>query len=180
MLDSETSDVQPITELSDFLDSAGPNSQILTDEWTSIGKLVSNLFVAGHFEFYHQSKALLHKLHRNNLTESDLDEIIAITRKIGETLLTRKKQLQSATQLHHSSFTQAGPTCFQNYPLVNTSIFTQFADIVLSMLAAKPFAVMYGPFRRQGLLHALRAKVPEYVHDLGSIALHGLMWKAAT
>lgn len=161
MIDFTNSDVQPITELSEALEP--PNKQAVDprSNLTSTGRSISNVFAAGKFDFYRQSRDLLSKLYSDSLFDTDLDGLIEITRSIRENLESRKAQIAtlSTGNLQNSIFTDREGS--QDSPMPEVDKFARFADTVLSMLAAKPFSVMFGPLRRQGLLHRLAERVPK-------------------
>lgn len=154
MINFEYSDVLQITELSEAL--ALEATQICASRIDSTGasRLLS-IFAAAKFEFYRRSRDLLLSLHGDSLAEADLDKIIDITRSIREMLNSKQEQIEAVKTNDQADLIFAESTT------LTTDTFAQFARLVLSILAAKPFSVMYGPFRRAGLLHVLRDRVPK-------------------
>ena len=149
----EYSDVLQITELAEDLASESFHICASRTDSTGADRLLLRVFAAAKFEFYRRSRDLLHSLHNDSLREADVDEIIKITRNIREILDSKKAQIEAVHTVDQADLMSAESTT------LTTDTFAQFARSVLSMLATKPFSVMYGPLRRAGLLHVLRDRV---------------------
>ena len=135
-------DVDPVTELSECAIAYAPTESAKTI------KEILRAFVGGRFEFYRLSGKFLRILHGNVITERDLDELLEITRAIQGDLYSRRERI-TLTMTAASGDGRAPE---------GSAVLSKFAKMVMSMLAAKPYAVMYGPLRRHGLLDNLREK----------------------
>lgn len=110
--------------------------------------------MAGKYFFYQRSSDFLHAIHKSTLDEDDIDRILQITNSV-RTELERYKTAITARQL-------AAKPSESDSPEPNTSpFFAELAKMVLSMYAAKPYAIMYGPLRRHHLLDSLRRREPK-------------------
>jgi hypothetical protein len=96
----------------------------------------------------------VHLLHSNHLSENDLDQLLVITKNNQLDLYTRRDRIAIAVQ----------GSMINGQPASGSAVFSKFTKMVISMMAAKPFAVMYGPLRRHGLLAKLREKEPTYMN----------------
>lgn len=137
-------DVQPITELAECAISCGPTAGAATI------KDILRTFIGGKFEFYRLTGRFLRLLHSNVMNERDLDEILEVTRIIQADLYSRRERI--ALIMQTATANGGAPE--------GAPVLSKLTKIVLSMLAAKPYAVMYGPVRRHGLLDKLREKEP--------------------
>ena len=155
MINFEYSDVSPITELSEAIAPDGSQVSASRTDSVSAGKLILRYFSAAKHDFYRRSRDLLHSLHSDHLAEADLDNLIDITRCIQEMLVSQRAQIEAV------AISDSDDSIFAESTGLKMGTFAQFAKLVLSMLAAKPFSVMYGPLRAAGLLHVLRARVPK-------------------
>ena len=155
-------EVQPISELADFAQSGSNNG----NNQQSPKRVIIRAFVGGRFEFYRNACDFLHLLHNDKVTEADLDELIAIARRNETELGSRRDLITSMLQGGTPSIANDGREIDYGRPTTDcvpaSQVLAQFTKMVLSMLAAKPYAVMYGPLRRHGLLTPLRNKVPKY------------------
>ena len=135
-------DVDPVSELSETAIA------MVATEGASTIKDMLRTFVGGRFEFYRLSGRFLRILHGNVITERDLDELLEITRAIQGDLYSRRERIALIMTAASSS----------GRALEGSAVLSKFSKIVMSMLAAKPYAVMYGPLRRHGLLGKLHEK----------------------
>ena len=119
------------------------------------------LFVGGKFEFYRTASDFLHKLHNNFLNERDLNELLDITAKIQNDLYSRRDHITSILNAFKGEPTLGDVGGGSSSATVEACTLGHFTKMVLCMLAAKPFAVMFGPVRRHGLVEKLREKVPK-------------------
>lgn len=124
-------------------------------------KSILGIFVGGKFSFYKSSSEFLHLLHSNRLSRKDLDEILAITRGIKEDMEDRKAQITSIEQAlgNTSQLRDSDNAALQQTE--SNPILGQFTKTLLSMFAAKPYAIMYGPLQRHKLLSYLREQEPK-------------------
>lgn len=151
-------DVQPISELSESaINSAYGDSGTQNNG----SKQILRAFLGGKFEFYRNAGDFLHSMHNNLLCEKALDELLQITRRIQQELHSRREQITSILQASRAEIDlrQVGGDRLSGVETM--SVQAQFTKMVLSMLAAKPYAVMYGPVRRHELLGKLREKEPK-------------------
>lgn len=155
MINFEYSDVLQNTELSEAIAPGASQADASCTDPVGAARNILHCFSAAKHDFYRRSRDLLHGLHSDNLGEADLDNLIAITRSIQEMLESQRAQIEAVAIM------DPGDPIFPESTGLTLDTFAQFAKLVLSMLAAKPFSVMYGPLRESGLLHALRARVPK-------------------
>ncbi|KAK5167509.1 uncharacterized protein LTR77_007208 [Saxophila tyrrhenica] len=149
IIGSKLYDVSPITELSESAITSPPV------EGSETIKEIGKTFVAGKFEFYRRMSDFLHLLHNDSLNESDLDRLLETIHENQTDLYARRERVATVVQ---DSITDGEPAS-------GAAIFAKLTKMCLSMFAAKPFAVMYGPVRRHGLLQKLFEKEPtEYLH----------------
>ena len=137
-------DVQPVTELAESAISCAPT------EGAATIKEILRTFIGGKFEFYRLTGRFMRLLNNNIINEQDLCDILEIIRTIQADLYSRRERvsliMQTATA--NGGAPEGAP------------VLSKLTKIILSMLAAKPYAVMYGPIRRHGLLDTLREKEP--------------------
>lgn len=144
LIDVKIYDVQPITDLAESAIDSPPVGgsdtikQILRD------------FVAENNEFYRRMAEFVHILHNSSLDESDLDKLLDIIKDNQLDLYARRDRISSAVK----------DSMVNGSPASGSAVFRKFTKMVLSMIAAKPFEIMYGPIRRHGLLDRLRQKDP--------------------
>ena len=137
-------DVEPVSELSETAIAMAP-----TEGATTVKDMLRT-FVGGRFEFYRLSGRFLRILHSNIISEQDLDELLEITRAIQGDLYSRRERIAMIM----TTASNGGKA------LEGSAVLSKFSKMVMSMLAAKPYAVMYGPLRRHGLLGKLYEKEP--------------------
>lgn len=137
-------DVEPVSELSETAIAMAPT------EGAGTIKDMLRTFVSGRFEFYRLSGRFLRILHGNTIQERDLDELMEITRAIQGDLYSRRERIQMIMTAASNN----------GRALEGSAVLSKFSKMVMSMLASKPYAVMYGPLRRHGLLGKLREKEP--------------------
>ena len=136
--------VEPVSELSETAIAMAPT------EGAATIKNMLRTFAGGRFEFYRLSGRFLRILHGNIITERDLDELLEITRAIQGDLYSRRERIAMIM----TAASNGGRA------LEGSAVLSKFSKMVMSMLAAKPYAVMYGPLRRHGLLGKLHDKEP--------------------
>lgn len=125
-------------------------------------KTVMGIFVCGRYTFYHHMSDFLRLLNGHRVTEAEIDSILYIAQVIDQDVQRRKSQiLQAAKPIQ---VTEPGqPMSPEQLRIIESSpVLASLATSVLSMLAAKPYAIMYGPFRQNGLLQYLKEKEPRY------------------
>jgi hypothetical protein len=144
IIETKIYDVEPVTELSESAISSPPV------EGSATIKGILRTFISGRFEFYRRMEEFLHILHNNFLSENDLDKLLEIVKTNQMDMYNRREQVSMAVQ---TSITDGSPAS-------GSAEFSKFTKMVLSMMAAKPFAVMYGPVRRHGLIEKLREREP--------------------
>jgi hypothetical protein len=137
-------DVESVSELSETAIAMAPT------EGAATIKDMLRTFVGGRFEFYRLSGRFLRILHGNTISEQDLDELLEITRAIQGDLYSRRERIAMIM----TAASNGGRA------LEGSAVLSKFSKMVMSMLAAKPYAVMYGPLRRHGLLGKLHEKEP--------------------
>lgn len=119
-------------------------------EGASIIKDMLRTFVGGRFEFYRLSGRFLRILYTSVIMEKDLDELLEIIRAIQGDLYSRRERIA----LIMTAATGSGKA------LEGSAVLSKFSKMLISMLAAKPYAVMYGPLRRHSLLEKLQGEEP--------------------
>jgi hypothetical protein len=144
IIETKNFDVEVITDLSESAISSPPV------EGSATIKEILRTFVSGKFEFYRRMGEFLQLLHNNFLTEKDLDQILEIVRANQRDMYSRREHVANAVQ----------GSIIDGSPASGSAVFSKFTKMVISMMAAKPFAVMYGAIRRHGLLDKLREKEP--------------------
>ena len=153
MVESKLYDVNPIDEA----DEVGTQDRPLSEA----RKTILGVFVGGRFSFYRHTCDFLRILNKPGVTTSDVDDILDLTRNIRQDMAQRREQiLQMIQSSHGGSVEQSGSYNLLHQAESNPAL-AYFASLVLSMLAAKPFAIMYGPLRKQGLLSYLRSQEPK-------------------
>ena len=150
ILETSFYDVEPIAELSESAVAC------VSAEGAITIKEILRAFVGGKFEFYRMTGTFLHLLHKNTMDETDPDKILEIARGIQVDMYSRRERIALVMQ---SASDNGGS-------LEASAVLSKFSKMVMSMLAAKPFSVMYGPVRRHGLLGKLLEKKPTYVSFL--------------
>ncbi|EME42621.1 hypothetical protein DOTSEDRAFT_89963 [Dothistroma septosporum NZE10] len=166
ILDCRLCNVQPVSELS---------AASIRDDFEAHGnanKSILGIFIGGRFAFYKKGNEILHLLHSSLLSERDLDRMLEITHDIKADMDSRRQQITSIEELHSTNpQTYDGSDIDAIRHTESNAALAQFAKMLFSLWAAKPYSVMYGPMRRHDLLDALRKKEPnvivycrEYVH----------------
>ncbi|GIZ48278.1 hypothetical protein CKM354_001134600 [Cercospora kikuchii] len=165
ILDCRLYNVLPVSEIS---------AAAIREDFESHGnanKSVLGIFIGGRFAFYKRGNEILHLLHSSLLSEKDLDRILEITRAIKEDMDSRTEQIHLIEKMTTTSGPCDGTDIGALRQTESNAALAQFAKMLFALWAAKPYSVMYGPMRRQGLLPALRKKQPgvivycrEYVH----------------
>lgn len=137
-------DVEPAEELSESAISSPPV------EGSATIKEILLTFISGKYAFYGRMGEFVHLLHSNFLSETDLHKLLDIVKNNQLDLYTRRDRIAIAVQ----------GSMIDGQPASGSAVFSKFTKMVISMMAAKPFAVMYGPIRRHGLLAKLKEKEP--------------------
>lgn len=155
LIESRSYDVEPVSELSDAL---------FTEDAATHGfskKSILGIFIGGKFNFFKKASDFLRLLHSNRLSRRDLDDILALTRGIKEDMEARKAQITSIEQAfdNYNQMRDSEDTVLQRTE--TNPLLGQFTKTLLSMFAAKPYAIMYGPLQRHKLLSYLREKEPK-------------------
>lgn len=169
-------DVEPAEELSESAISSPPV------EGSATIKEILRTFICGKYAFYGRMGEFVHLLHSNFLSEADLDKLLDIV-KNNQVSLQRsngiqnrdngsvsvvnprlicdahREQLDQYTRRDRIALAVKG-SMNNGQPASGSAVFSKFTKMVISMMAAKPFAVMYGPVRRHGLLAKLKEKEP--------------------
>lgn len=128
---------------------------------SSASKSILGVFVGGKYRFYGVAGEFLHLLNQCSLKKVDVDSILKMTKRIREELASREAQITTIEQRIVSQDADNGSNSQEYRHIESNMSLGAFTRMVLSMLAAKPYAVMYGPLRRHGLLPYLRQKEPE-------------------
>jgi hypothetical protein len=129
-------------------------------------KTVLGVFVGGRYTFYHQTSELLRIINSHRVTEANVDDVLKITQEIRHDMERRKNQIAQLAQI--ANFSQESwigqPMSPEELRQIQSSpVLASLANSVLSMLAAKPYAIMYGPLRQHGMLSYLKEREPRYV-----------------
>lgn len=154
ILDCRLYNVLPVSEIS---------AAAIREDFESHGnanKSVLGIFIGGRFAFYKRGNEILHLLHSSLLSEKDLDRILEITRAIKEDMDSRTEQIHLIEKMTTTSEPCDGSDIGALRQTESNAALAQFAKMLFALWAAKPYSVMYGPMRRQGLLPALRKKQP--------------------
>ena len=124
---------------------------------------VMGMFVGGRYAFYHHVGDFLRIINSHHLTKSDVDKILRLTGMIRLELDKRVSQIvQGAYPTEMEIVVGDLPVTSEELRgMQSNPTLASFAVSVLSMLTAKPYAIMYGPLRHQGLLPYLKEKDPE-------------------
>ncbi|KAI7051776.1 hypothetical protein KC362_g31 [Hortaea werneckii] len=124
-------------------------------------KTILGIFVGGRYAFYHHTSTFL-RLINNNQIEEHKKHILDLSR----TLQTPEHQ--------PSSTTPSTPFHQQLHRAQSNRLLASFAIRVLTMRAAKPYAIMYGPLRKHNLLGYLQRKEPEAINRI-RLFLHSFL-----
>lgn len=153
LIESGSYDVETVSELTDAF-----TSNEATDRHR---KSILGIFINGKFFFYKKSGELLRLLHSNRLSKEDIDGILTITREIQDDVNARQAQIAAVEQNVDNADQLPGNESAALERTQSNPILRQFTSILLSMFAAKPYAIMYGPIRRHNLLPYLQEKEPK-------------------
>lgn len=136
---------------------------VATDQPAVTTKTVMGIFVCGRYTFYHHMSDFLRLLNGPRITEAEVNSILYIAQVIGQDVQRRKTQILQAE--NPPQVAAPGRLMFpeQLRTIESSPVLASFAISVLSMLAAKPYAIMYGPLRQNGLLPYLKQKETKYV-----------------
>jgi hypothetical protein len=147
LIDTRLHNVEPVSE-----ENESPSN--------NVPKTVLGVFIGGKNSFYNSAGEFLHSLHSNTLCEEDVDHLLQITQRIRDDVEARKSQIDS---IQHELESVMQPSQDDIETLARNEsnpVLGQFTKTILSMLAAKPYAIMYGSLKRHGLLPYLREKEP--------------------
>jgi hypothetical protein len=155
MIDSHLYNVKPL----EYPQSVIPEQASKDGRRLDVSDAV-RVFVGGRYSFYRQMSGFLRILNDQKVEQADADNILKMTHEIREDLRRRKEHIfLTIKNLREQSFPIPQDGGQSLVPEMHES-FLEFAVSVLSMLAAKPFAIMYGPLKRHGLLTYLKEKEP--------------------
>lgn len=112
---------------------------------------VPGAFLAAKYTFYSYSSEFLRILHANRIERLQVQKLTRIVIELEKEMAERGRQIhlleQVAISLPSTPLTNAA-----RQVSAQNSMFANFAIIILTMLAAKPYPIMYGPLRHHGLL----------------------------
>lgn len=111
----------------------------------------------------------LRLLNGYRITEADINDILGITRKVKQDMEMRKRQIARVANLAQEPWAGQSMSSEQLRATESSPVLASFATSVLSMLAARPYAIMYGPLRQHGLLPHLKVKEPRYEVNVSSL-----------
>lgn len=126
-------------------------------------KTVLGVFVGGRYAFYHHMSDFLRIVNNYHLTEASVDDILKITQEISNDMAKRIDEIAHIAQFSHEPWTAQPITPEELRGGQSSPVLASLAVSVLSMLTARPYAIMYGPLRQHGLLPYLKQKEPRYV-----------------
>ena len=126
-------------------------------------KSILGILVKGKVEFYKNASKILHVTHSSRFLREDLDYVLKIIHASKADLISRQQQISEIES------TLATPVPFMNgndeitrlRESQSNPVLARFAKAVLSLFAAKPYAVIQGPVRTQNLVGYLLEKDPE-------------------
>jgi hypothetical protein len=124
-------------------------------------KSILGIFTAGKNSFYKNASEFLHILHSNSLCKEDINSILCITQRIRDDVEARKAEIDAIQQAPERHLPPGEEDIEGISRNESNPVFGQFTKTILSMLAAKPYAIMYGSLKRHNLLSYLREKEPE-------------------
>lgn len=153
LIDTKQHNVRPVSESNERDASSSSPEQGF--------KSILRIFSTGKNAFYSNASEFLHVLHSNTLCKDDVDGILRITERIRNDVKARKEQIDAIQQAPQSHLPPYGEDMEGISRNESNPIFGQFAKSILSMLAAKPYPIMYGSLKRHNLLPYLREKEPE-------------------
>jgi hypothetical protein len=127
----------------------------------NLNKTILDIFVGGHYKFYRHASDFLRIINSHRVTKGNVDVVLAIVHLIGKDMARRTDHItQRACMLREPSGGGSQPQEELHQAQWNP-VFASFAVSVLSMLASKPYAFMYGPLQRHNLLPYLREREPK-------------------
>jgi hypothetical protein len=128
---------------------------------------ILNTFINGKVIFYKKANGFLHLLHSNTLTEPEVDAILSIVKSIGEEMGVCKqdiKHLESTLEREsNDSFRSDPPNENALGRAESNLLFARFARMLLSLFAAKPYVIRYGPLRRHQASERVKEQLPKSV-----------------
>ncbi|KAI7361790.1 hypothetical protein KC354_g7817 [Hortaea werneckii] len=143
-------------------------------------KTILGIFVGGRYAFYHHTSTFLRLINNHQVTEADVDKTLQITQEIHRQMEGHKKHILNLSRSlqtpdHPPSATPSpSPSHQQLHRAQSNRLLALFAIRVLTMLAAKPYAIMYGPLRKHHLLKYLLQKEPEAINRI-RLFLHSFL-----
>ncbi|KAI7316369.1 hypothetical protein KC315_g10795 [Hortaea werneckii] len=143
-------------------------------------KTILGIFVGGRYAFYHHTSTFLRLINNHQVTEADVDKTLQITQEIHRQMEDHKKHILNLSRSlqapdHPPSSTPSpSPSHQQLHRAQSNRLLALLAIRVLTMLAAKPFAIMYGPLRKHHLLKYLLQKEPEAINRI-RLFLHSFL-----
>lgn len=146
----------------DELETAKDQPSVLTQR----PKTILGIFVGGRYTFYHHMSELLRIINNYRVTKANVDDILKVSQEICHDMNKRRNQIAQLSQtVQHTQEPWPGqPMTPEEMRQVQSSpVLASLAASVLSMLAVRPYAIMYGPLRQHGLLSYLKEKEPRFV-----------------
>jgi hypothetical protein len=155
LIDTRQHNVEPVTEPGET--ARDPISSTPNHAFRSI----LGIFAGGKNKFYNDASEFLHILHNNRLRKEDVDNILSIAKRIQNDVEARKGQIDAVQNTSASQIPTDGNDSDRSLYQESSPIFGQFTKTILSMLAAKPYPIMYPSLKRHNLLPYLREREPE-------------------
>ena len=143
-------------------------------------KTILGIFVGGRYAFYHHTSTFLRLINNHQVTEADVDKTLQITHEIHRQMEDHKKHILDLSRTlqtpeYQPSSTPSPTRSHQHLHRAQSNrLLALFAIRVLTMLAAKPYAIMYGPLRKHNLLGYLQQKEPEAINRI-RLFLHSFL-----
>ncbi|RMY82898.1 hypothetical protein D0862_11862 [Hortaea werneckii] len=143
-------------------------------------KTILGIFVGGRYAFYHHTSTFLRLINNYQVTEADVDKTLQITHEIHRQMEDHKKHILDLSRTLQTpehqppSTPPSAPSHQQLHRAQSNRLLALFAIRVLTMLAAKPYAIMYGPLRKHNLLGYLQQKEPEAINRI-RLFLHSFL-----
>jgi len=130
-------------------------------------KSILGVLVRGKVDFYRKASRILSVIHSNRFSREDLDHILSLIQIIKSDLNSRIQQLtEIESKLSYTDEMTAGYDDMSKLRQTQSNlILAQFGKAVLTLLCAKPYAIIQGPVRRQ--------KLESYLEEKDSQAIAG-------
>lgn len=136
--------------------------RVLTDDR---GKTIAQIFVECRYAFYDHMSEILRLVNAQAISATDVDNLLRLIAVIRREVDTAKDQVAATLQYRQQLVAQLDPlsSASTQVAVENSTELASFATMVLTMLAAKPYAIIYGPLRQQFFLPYLQSQDPRYV-----------------